>query len=200
MTADWSNISTTRFRRSSEPEDIAIEVLESVLFDGVDPALNTIAQLQKRGYKIELDDFGTGHASISNLEQFKVDGIKLDKDFVAGVDQDAEQEVILRTMIDLCHNLDIVCLAEGVETEAEKNKLISLGCSRSGLWRGPPDAARCGPERGNMAATPLPRRADCVDILHQAQCVIDRRVGVTRRHRIADPKQLKRHRVAADRL
>ncbi len=121
----------TLFAAALEPEDIAIEVLESVLFsDGVDPALNTIAQLQKRGYKIELDDFGTGHASISNLRRFKVDGIKLDKDFVAGVDQDAEQEVILRTMIDLCRNLDIVCLAEGVETEAEKNKLISLGCSR----------------------------------------------------------------------
>ena len=121
----------TLFAAALEPEDIAIEVLESVLFsDGVDPALNTIAQLQKRGYKIELDDFGTGHASISNLRRFKVDGIKLDKDFVAGVDQDAEQEVILRTMIDLCRNLGIVCLAEGVETEAEKNKLISLGCSR----------------------------------------------------------------------
>ena len=121
----------TLFAAALEPEDIAIEVLESVLFsDGVDPALNTIEQLQKRGYKIELDDFGTGHASISNLRRFKVDGIKLDKDFVAGVDQDAEQEVILRTMIDLCRNLGIVCLAEGVETEAEKNKLISLGCSR----------------------------------------------------------------------
>jgi EAL domain-containing protein (putative c-di-GMP-specific phosphodiesterase class I) len=119
------------FAANLQPKDIAIEVLESVLFsDGVDPALNTIAKLQHRGYKIELDDFGTGHASISNLRRFKVDGIKLDKDFVAGVDQDAEQEVILRTMIDLCRNLNIECLAEGVETEAEIAKLISLGCSR----------------------------------------------------------------------
>ncbi|ABF62110.1 diguanylate cyclase/phosphodiesterase (plasmid) [Ruegeria sp. TM1040] len=119
------------FAANLQPKDIAIEVLESVLFsDGVDPALNTIAKLQDRGYKIELDDFGTGHASISNLRRFKVDGIKLDKDFVAGVDQDAEQEVILRTMIDLCRNLNIECLAEGVETEAEIAKLISLGCSR----------------------------------------------------------------------
>jgi len=118
------------FAAALQPKDIIIEVLESVLFsDGVDPALNTIAQLQDRGYKIELDDFGTGHASISNLRRFKVDGVKLDRDFVSGVDQDAEQEVILRTMIDLCRNLNIECLAEGVETEAEMAKLLALGCS-----------------------------------------------------------------------
>ncbi|MCG7627255.1 EAL domain-containing protein [Epibacterium sp. MM17-32] len=119
------------FAANLQPKDIAIEVLESVLFsDGVDPALNTISQLQARGYRIELDDFGTGHASISNLRRFKVDGVKVDRDFVSGVDQDAEQEMILRTMIDLCRNLGIECLAEGVETEVEQDKLLSLGCSR----------------------------------------------------------------------
>ncbi len=119
------------FAAALEPKDLAIEVLESVLFgDGVDPALNTIARLQERGYRIELDDFGTGHASISNLRRFKVDGVKIDRDFVAGVDQDAEQEMILRTLIDLCRNLGIECLAEGVETEAEMNRLLRLGCSQ----------------------------------------------------------------------
>ncbi|NIZ13523.1 bifunctional diguanylate cyclase/phosphodiesterase [Phaeobacter sp. HF9A] len=121
----------TLFAAGLQPKDIAIEVLESVLFgDGVDPALNTIARLQERGYKIELDDFGTGHASISNLRRFKVDAVKLDRDFVSGVDQDSEQEMILRTLIDLCCNLDIECLAEGVETDAEKAMLLSLGCHR----------------------------------------------------------------------
>ncbi|WP_420004917.1 putative bifunctional diguanylate cyclase/phosphodiesterase [Arenibacterium sp. LLYu02] len=119
------------FAAALEPKDLAIEVLESVLFgDGVDPAFNTIARLQERGYKIELDDFGTGHASISNLRRFKVDGVKIDRDFVAGVDQDPEQEMILRTLIDLCRNLGIECLAEGVETEAEMERLLRLGCSR----------------------------------------------------------------------
>ncbi|KUP91451.1 putative bifunctional diguanylate cyclase/phosphodiesterase [Tritonibacter horizontis] len=119
------------FAAALQPEDLNIEVLESVLFgDGVDPALNTIAKLQKRGYKIELDDFGTGHASISNLRRFKVDGVKIDRDFISGVDQDAEQEMILRTLIDLCRNLDIECLAEGVETEAEMDKLLQLGCHK----------------------------------------------------------------------
>ncbi|OIQ28911.1 MAG: GGDEF domain-containing protein [Alphaproteobacteria bacterium MedPE-SWcel] len=118
------------FEAALQPKDINIEVLESVLFgDGVDPALNTIAQLQARGYKIELDDFGTGHASISNLRRFKVDGVKIDRDFVSGVDQDPEQEMILRTLVDLCRNLGIECLAEGVETEPEMEKLLLLGCN-----------------------------------------------------------------------
>lgn len=113
------------------PKDIVVEVLESVFFgDDVDPAHATIAQLKRRGYRIELDDFGTGHASISNLRKFKVDGVKLDRIFVTGVDTDPEQELIMRTLIDLCRNLDINCLAEGVETEAERTKLLSLGCSQ----------------------------------------------------------------------
>jgi diguanylate cyclase (GGDEF)-like protein len=113
------------------PSDIVVEILESVLLgDGVDPALSTIAQLKRSGYRIELDDFGTGHASISNLRKFKVDSIKLDRIFVTDVEKDPEQEMILRTLIDLCKNLDIDCLAEGVETEAEKSKLLALGCSR----------------------------------------------------------------------
>lgn len=114
-----------------QPKDVIIEILESVLFsEDVDPAHATIAQLKKRGYRIELDAFGTGHASISNLRKFKVDGIKIDRTFVADVDSDPEQELILRTLIDLCRNLNIDCLAEGVETEAEKSKLRALGCSR----------------------------------------------------------------------
>ncbi len=119
------------FQACLSPEDIAIEVLESVLFgDDADPAHATISQLKRRGYRIELDDFGTGHASISNLRKFRVDGVKLDRVFVTGVDSDPEQEMILRTLIDLCRNLGIGCLAEGVETEAERSKLLALGCSK----------------------------------------------------------------------
>lgn len=118
------------FQAGLSPKDLAIEVLESVLFgDDADPAHATIAQLKRHGYRIELDDFGTGHASISNLRKFRVDGVKLDRVFVTGVDGDAEQEMILRTLIDLCRNLRISCLAEGVETDAERSKLLALGCS-----------------------------------------------------------------------
>lgn len=114
-----------------EPRDLVIEVLESVLLgDAADPALTTIAHLKRRGYRVELDDFGTGHASVSNLCKFKVDGVKLDRVFVSGIDNDPEQQVIARTLIELCQNLTISCLAEGVETAPEMTCLQTMGCTR----------------------------------------------------------------------
>lgn len=113
------------------PRDLSIEVVESVLFgDDVDPALDTIRRLKERGYRIELDDFGTGHASISSLRRFQVDRVKIDRGFVSGVDTDDEQAMITHTMVDLCRNLGIDCLAEGVETEGERARLRTMGCSR----------------------------------------------------------------------
>lgn len=113
------------------PTDLSIEVVESVLFgDDVDPALDTIRRLKDRGYRIELDDFGTGHASISSLRRFQVDRVKIDRGFVSGVDTDDEQAMITHTMVDLCRNLGIDCLAEGVETEGERARLRAMGCSR----------------------------------------------------------------------
>ena len=113
-----------------EPADIALEVVESVLLhDAADPAIANVAALQELGFPIELDDFGTGHASISNLKKFKVDRIKIDRGFVAGIQDDPEQETIVKALIDLARNLGIGCLAEGVETGAERSKLLALGCS-----------------------------------------------------------------------
>lgn len=147
------------------PDDFAIEIVESVLFgDSVDPALANIAALQALGFSIELDDFGTGHASISNLKRFKVDRIKLDRGFVARIDVEAEQEMIVKALIDLSDNLGIGCLAEGVETEAERSKLIALGCA---LFQGQLIAA----PMGFAAATDWLRRhgqdvaADCSEAL-----------------------------------
>lgn len=111
--------------------DISVEIVENVLFnDEDDPALTTIRLLQERGCRIELDDFGTGYASISNLQRFKVDRVKIDRAFIAGIDSNEEQALITRAIIDLCDGLNIECLAEGVETDAERNMLIAMGCSR----------------------------------------------------------------------
>jgi len=111
--------------------DIAIEVVENVLFeDDGDPSLSNIQALHRRGFRVELDDFGTGHASISNLRKFKVDRIKIDRSFVFRVEDDFEQEMILRAIIGLCKNLGIECIAEGVETDAERSKLLALGCAQ----------------------------------------------------------------------
>ena len=111
------------------PSDIAIEVLETVLFgDENDGAFANLMSMQKHGFRVELDDFGTGHASISTLRKLKVDRVKVDRSFVTGASENPEQEQLLGALIDLCAKLDIECLTEGVETETDKSLLLSLGC------------------------------------------------------------------------
>jgi diguanylate cyclase (GGDEF)-like protein len=124
-------VMTSIERSDLSPADLAIEVLESVLVgDESDPVIANLGALQKLGFPIELDDFGTGHASISNLRKFKVDKVKIDRAFVTGVASNVDQEVMLRAIIELTHNLGIECIAEGVETESEKSKLLALGCAQ----------------------------------------------------------------------
>ena len=80
------------------------------------------------GFKVELDDFGTGHASISNLRSFKVDRIKIDRSFVKDVHLYSELAKITSAMIGLAHSLRVDALAEGVETPEERLVLNALGC------------------------------------------------------------------------
>lgn len=112
-----------------EPSDLAIEIVESVLFgERDDLAIAQVRKLRALGYRIELDDFGTGHASISNLTRFKVDKIKIDRTFVSGVNSNREKHTIVAALVDLARNLGIECLAEGVETSEESDALLSIGC------------------------------------------------------------------------
>ena len=110
-------------------DDLSIEIVESVLFgDREDLAISQVKRLRDLGYKIELDDFGTGHASISNLTRFKVDRIKIDRMFVSNIDSNHDKHTIVAALIDLAKKLDIECLAEGIESRAERDELVLLGC------------------------------------------------------------------------
>jgi diguanylate cyclase (GGDEF)-like protein len=114
-----------------EPDRIAIEVLETVLIKSdTDLAVRNLRGLASAGFHVELDDFGTGHASIANLRRFMVDRIKIDRSFVAGIEASAEQRALTGSMVAMAHALGIGTLAEGVETEAERAVLAELGCDR----------------------------------------------------------------------
>lgn len=110
-------------------ERLAIEVLESVVA-GTDQscAARTVAALSEMGCQIDLDDFGTGHASISTLRQFNVNRIKVDRSFVINVDQDGRQQEMMRTILMMAKQLRMETLAEGVETPGELQTLQDLGC------------------------------------------------------------------------
>lgn len=107
---------------------VGLEILESVMIDSNSrQMIENVHSLSEAGFKVELDDFGTGHASISNLRNFKVDRIKIDRSFVHDVHLHSELAKILAAMIGLAHSLRVDALAEGVETPEERLVLNALG-------------------------------------------------------------------------
>jgi diguanylate cyclase (GGDEF)-like protein len=111
------------------PSMIGVEILESAMIDDNSQQMaENIRGLAEVGFKLELDDFGTGHASISNLKNFKVDRIKIDRSFVKDVHLNTDLSKITGAMISLAHSLRVDALAEGVETPEERLVLNALGC------------------------------------------------------------------------
>lgn len=116
-------------RRGIAPERLVIEVLETVVAGPADCGIaQTIARLARAGCGIDLDDFGTGHASIANIRHFAVNRLKIDRSFVTGVDCDPGQHRLVAAIVSMAQELDLRTLAEGVETEAQAEALAALGC------------------------------------------------------------------------
>jgi len=111
------------------PSRLTVEVLETVIArSDNDTITRNIAQLAEMGCGVDLDDFGTGHASIANIRRFSVSRIKIDRSFVTRIDTDRDQQQMLTAILDMSERLDIETLAEGVETVGEHALLAQLGC------------------------------------------------------------------------
>lgn len=112
------------------PARLTVEVLESVVADTDDDIIvRNLTALAAFGCGIDLDDFGTGHASIAAIRRFSVTRIKIDRSFVAGVDTDPEQQRIVAAILSMADRLGLKTVAEGVESLAEHALLAQLGCS-----------------------------------------------------------------------
>jgi diguanylate cyclase (GGDEF)-like protein len=110
------------------PGRLELEVTEGVLIGDPSRALSILRRLKILGVKISMDDFGTGYASLSSLQSFPFDKIKIDRTFVSGVDHNPNSAEIVRAVISLGKALRIPVIAEGVETEAERATLLRKGC------------------------------------------------------------------------
>ncbi|SMY07546.1 putative bifunctional diguanylate cyclase/phosphodiesterase [Flavimaricola marinus] len=109
-------------------DSIGLEILESAMIEsGSVEMIETVRQLSNAGFKLELDDFGTGHASIANLRHFKVNRIKIDRSFIKDIHLHTDLSKITAAMIGLAHSLRIDALGEGVETPEERLILNALG-------------------------------------------------------------------------
>jgi diguanylate cyclase (GGDEF)-like protein/PAS domain S-box-containing protein len=110
------------------PAALKLEVTESALMTDPQRALDSLARLRAIGVEIAIDDFGTGHASLSYLKQMPVEEIKLDRSFVRDMTSDKNDYTIVRSTIELAHDLGLRVIAEGVEDQETWDMLVKLGC------------------------------------------------------------------------
>lgn len=111
------------------PDRIAIEILETVtLRDGDETITRNIKAMRDAGFRLDLDDFGTGAASIAHIAQFGVHRIKIDRSFIHGIDASPMQCEVVAAILGLAERLSIATLAEGVETPEEQETLAEMGC------------------------------------------------------------------------
>ena len=111
------------------PTRYEIELTETALLGDEPVTVGNIEALKRLGFSFALDDFGTGYSSLSVLQRFSVDKIKIDRSFVSGLEADREAEALVDAMIRLARALELRVIAEGVESEAQRDQLVKCGCT-----------------------------------------------------------------------
>jgi diguanylate cyclase (GGDEF)-like protein len=148
------NLSTQHFRPDSnliemltkvlqesrlEPEDLELELTESIIMQNAEFTINVLSKLQTMGVKVAIDDFGTGYSSLSYLKHFPVNTLKIDRCFIQDVTSDRHDATISLAIIDLAHSLSLQVIAEGVETMEQVQFLKEHSCDQiQGYFFSPP--------------------------------------------------------------
>jgi EAL domain-containing protein (putative c-di-GMP-specific phosphodiesterase class I) len=136
------NVSTRQFRHpdfvdqvlavlgktGANPHRLKLELTESLLVENVQEVIAKMVALKSRGVGFSLDDFGTGYSSLSYLKRLPLDQLKIDQSFVSDVLTDPNDAAIAKTIIALAQSLGLGVIAEGVETEGQRNFLADHGC------------------------------------------------------------------------
>ena len=111
-----------------DPGLLELEITENVLMEQSTGALATLRRLKAMGVRLVLDDFGTGWSSLAYLKRFPLDGLKIDREFVAGLGSSAEDTAIVAAVLSMASALELAVVAEGVETDAQLAWLRARGC------------------------------------------------------------------------
>ena len=111
-----------------DPASLTLEITEGVLVTESEATAQTLIDLKALGLRLVLDDFGTGYSSLAYLRRFPIDGLKIDRRFIAAMDTSAEDRTIVEAIVKMAAGLRIDVVAEGVETIEQANSLRRLGC------------------------------------------------------------------------
>jgi diguanylate cyclase (GGDEF)-like protein len=117
--------------RGMAARHLTLEITESAIMSNDAEVLATLDELDRMGVMLAIDDFGTGYSSLAHLKRLPVDEIKIDKSFVIDIENNDNDAAIVRSTIDLAHNLGLKVTAEGVESERAWRKLAAMGCDQS---------------------------------------------------------------------
>jgi EAL domain-containing protein (putative c-di-GMP-specific phosphodiesterase class I)/CheY-like chemotaxis protein len=114
-----------------DPSSVCLEVTESMVMRDPELAIATLLKLKSTGFRISIDDFGTGFSSLAYLSRFPLDELKIDKSFVDGLGHDQEATAIVAAVMGMSHALDLSVVGEGVETADQAARLRTLGCDEA---------------------------------------------------------------------
>ena len=120
---------TTALQESRmDPAALVLEVTEGIFIEDGEQAMAVLAELKTLGVRLALDDFGTGYSSLNYLRRFPVDIVKIDQGFVADIGRDPVAAAIVAAVTHLTHVLGMSIIAEGVENQEQRDKLVTIGC------------------------------------------------------------------------
>ncbi len=142
---------------NADPSWLKMEITESAVMRKPEESLVVLRKLKGLGIRLSIDDFGTGHSSLSYLTKFPLDSIKVDRSFVSVMHQSEENRSMVRMIVDLARLLGFDVIAEGIETEADANLLRALACDYGQGYhyaRPMPAAAACDLVRGVLPWQP----------------------------------------------
>ena len=127
---------------------VVLEITERAPLDGVRDLTDRMCRLRDMGFRLAVDDLGAGYAGLATFSQLQPEIVKMDMSLVRGVDQDPTKAAVIRSMRQLCTDLGILVVAEGVETTAERDALIHAGCPLlQGYLYGKPEPGFIGDNR-----------------------------------------------------
>ncbi len=140
-------------RHGISPDNLILEITESVIMSDPDAARQIMADLHAEGIRMHIDDFGTGQSSLHALRAFPVDALKIDQSFIHQIDVDHQTTELVRIIVGMGQTLGLEVVAEGVETTVQADRLRAMGCATAQGWLFA--AALPGDEAGRMLGRAL---------------------------------------------